>query len=56
MTLKEAYPEFYVIARMKEASIGDHLTLSNNTPQWNDPFFRGAQDCEVHDFSDFYMT
>lgn len=53
-TLKKAYPKFYGMARMKDASIVDLLIQSNITPQWNVTFFKDAQDLEVDPFLELY--
>lgn len=44
ITLKEAFPVLFSIARFKEASIADLMHISNDTCQWNVTFIIAMHD------------
>jgi hypothetical protein len=52
--LKEAFPNLFIIASFKEASIADNVERSNGTIQWNIQFSWLIHDWEVEELALFY--
>jgi hypothetical protein len=54
MTLKEAFPDLYNFARVKDASVTANLDFSSGSLQWNVSFTHTAQNWEVDVLASFY--
>jgi hypothetical protein len=55
MSLKEAFPVLYGIARDKDVLVAAHLVLESGSFQWDVSFIRAAHDWEV-DVLAFFCT
>jgi len=54
--LKEVFPDFFGIARVKDASVADNLEILGGSIQWNVSFVREAHDWEVDIFASFFQV
>jgi hypothetical protein len=54
MALKEAFPDLYSIACVKDASVAVYLDLSTGSLQWNVSLIRAAHDWEVDVLASFF--
>ncbi len=52
-TLKDAFPDLYCIARVKDAFVGDNFQYRGSSVHWEVTFSRLAQDWELESFSYF---
>jgi hypothetical protein len=56
VALKATFPVLYGIARVKDASIADHLELFGGSNRWNVSFARAAQNWVVDIFASFFQV
>lgn len=54
MTLKEAFPVLYGIARDKDAFVATHLDSASGSLQWDVSFIWAAHDWEVEVLASFF--
>jgi hypothetical protein len=53
--LKEAFPDLFGIARVKNASVADNMEILGCSSQWNVSFVRKTHDWEVDVFASFFQ-